>query len=82
MDDSRKFKITNTLIMKPWIRIEIDNNCEQIIMIQPTPEFDGIELYFSEADKTNQTNALYINKEELPIIVKKLQEMMEHVTTN
>ena len=65
--------------MKPWIRTEIDNHCEQVIAIQPTPEFDGIELYFSEADKSYQTNPLYINKEELPIIVKKLQEMMEYV---
>ena len=65
--------------MKPWIKTEINNHCEQIITIQPTPGFDGIELYFSEDDKSHQTNALYINKEELPVIVKKLQEMMEYV---
>ena len=66
--------------MKPWIRTEIDNHCEQVIMIQPTPGFDGIELYFSEDDKSYITNPLYINKEEFPVIVKKLQEMMEYVT--
>ena len=66
--------------MKPWIRTEIYNHCEQIITIQPSPEFDGIELYFSEDNKTNQTNPFYINKEELPIIIRLLQEMMEYVT--
>jgi hypothetical protein len=65
--------------MKTWIRTEISNHCEQVITIQPTPEFYGIELYFSEDDKSYITNPLYINKEELPIIVKKLQEMMEYV---
>jgi hypothetical protein len=65
--------------MKTWIRTEINNHCEQMISIQPTPEFDGIELYFSEDGTSYKTNPLYINKEELPIIVKKLQEMMEYV---
>jgi hypothetical protein len=65
--------------MKPWVTTEISNYCEQIIVIQPVPEFNGVELYFKEADGTNMTNPLYINKDELPIIIEKLQEMMNYV---
>lgn len=67
--------------MKPWVKTEIHNNCEQIITIQPTPNFDGIELYFSEADKTFQTNTLYLSRDEFPAVIKKMQEMMEYVTS-
>ncbi len=67
--------------MKPWIKTEIHNHCDQTIILQPTPEFDGVELYFCEAAKSHMTNALYIDKDELPVLIKKLQEMMEYVTT-
>jgi hypothetical protein len=66
--------------MKPWITTEITTHADQIILVQPAPEFNGIEMGFKEMDGTHQTNALYINKDELPIIIKKLQEMMEYVT--
>lgn len=67
--------------MKTWIKTEILNHCEQVITIQPTPEMDKcIEFYFSEADGTHLTNALYINKDELPVVIEKLQEMMNYVT--
>ena len=65
--------------MKPWIRTTIDNHCEQVIGIQPTPEIDGcIEFYFEEADGTKNSGILYIDKDELPIIIQKMQEMMEY----
>ncbi len=64
---------------KPWIQTKIDNHCEQTITIQPTPEFDGIELYFSEMDDSNETGAFYISKEELPVIIQRLQDMMNYV---
>lgn len=68
--------------MKPWIATEISNHCEQIMVIQPTPEMNGcIEFYFKEVDGSHQTNALYIDKDELPVLIQKLQEMMEYVTT-
>ena len=65
--------------MKPWITTHVYNSCEQKILIQPTPAFDGIEVYLFEADGSDNSGALYINKQELPIIIKKLQEMMEYV---
>lgn len=66
--------------MKNWITTEIFTQTEQKILIQPTPTFDGIELYTSELDGSHQSGALYINEEELPIIIEKLQEMMNYVT--
>ncbi len=66
--------------MKPWITTEVYNHCEQKVLIQPTPEFDGIEIYIQEIDGSKSSGALYINKEELPYIIQKLQEMMEYVT--
>lgn len=66
--------------MKTWITTKIHNHCDQILEIQPNPEFIGIEIYFSEGDLSNTTNAYYIDKDELPVILKKLQEMMDYVS--
>lgn len=66
--------------MKTFITTEIFTEAEQKILIQPSPGSDGIEIYFSELDGTHKSNSLYICKEELPIIVEKLQEMMNYVT--
>jgi hypothetical protein len=67
--------------MKPWITTHVYNSCEQKILIQPTPALDGIEIYIQELDG-DSSGALYINEEELPIIIKKLQEMMNYVTND
>lgn len=61
---------------------EVYNHTEQKLLIQPTPEFDGIEVYIKEVDgESNSSGAFYINKEELTVIIKKLQEMMEYTLT-
>lgn len=65
---------------KTWITTEIVTDADQLISIQPTPEFDGIEFFFSEGDKTYQSGTLYINKEELPLIIERLNDMMNYVT--
>lgn len=62
---------------KPWISTEIFTQAEQVIKIQPTPEFDGIEVYTGEMDCPK--GPTYITMEELPIIIQKLQEMMDYV---
>ena len=67
--------------MKPWITTKVYNHCEQKLLIQPTPALDGIEIYIQELDG-DSSGALYINEEELPIIIKKLQEMMQYVTND
>ena len=63
---------------KPWITTKVYNHCEQRLLIQPTPSLDGIEIYIQELDG-DSSGAFYIDKQELPVIIKKLQEMMEYV---
>ena len=62
------------------VTTEVYNHAEQKLLIQPTPEFDGLEIYIQELLK-DSSEAFYINKDELPVIIKKLQEMMDYVTT-
>lgn len=65
---------------KPWVKLEITNHCDQKIMMQPTPEIDNcIEFFFSEEDGTHCSEILYINRDELPALIEKLQEMMNYV---
>lgn len=69
--------------MKTWITTEVFNHTDQKLLIQPTPEFDGIEVYIQEVflTKEKSTGAFYINKEELPVIINRLQDMMEYVNS-
>jgi hypothetical protein len=34
--------------MNIWVTTEIYNHAEQKLLIQPTPSFDGIEIYIQE----------------------------------
>ena len=61
-----------------WVTTEVYNHAEQKLLIQPTPEFDGLEIYIQELLK-DSSEAFYINKDELPVIISKLQEMMDYV---
>lgn len=65
---------------KPWITTEVYNHTEQKLLIQPTPEFNGIEVYIKEAMDESSSGAFYINIDELPTIIEKLTEMMNYVT--
>jgi hypothetical protein len=63
-----------------WVTTEIYNHAEQKLLIQPTPSFDGIEIYIQEVGgEPHSSGAFYINKEELPVIISKLQEMMDYI---
>lgn len=65
---------------KPWIIIELHNKCEQIIKIEPTPEMDSIQFSVGESDWSSNYERFYLNPEELPVLIEKLQEMMNYVT--
>lgn len=69
--------------MKTWVTTEVFNHADQKLLIQPTPEFDGIEIYMQDADptKTKSSEAFYINKEELPVLISKLTEMMNYANS-
>ena len=64
--------------MKNWIKMTITTEWEQNINIEPTPEFDGLNIWFSELDGTHKSPTLCISTGDLPIIIEKLQEMMDY----
>lgn len=65
--------------MKPWIKTQITTKVEQVINLQPTPNMDGIELFFHNIDKSDNSGILYIVKEDFPYIIEKMQEMMNYI---
>jgi len=65
---------------KPWIVLEFYNNCEQKIRIEPTSEMDAIQLNVGEADDKQVYKRFYLNPTELPVLIEKLQKMMNYVT--
>ena len=66
--------------MKTWKRTLINNHCEQELLIQPTPQFDGIELSFNNIEEPSKDSGIfYINKDELKVIIEELQSMMNYV---
>lgn len=65
---------------KPWKKIEITTHADQVVSVQPTPEMDGcIEFFFGELDGTDYSGILYINKEEIPEIIKIMREMIDYL---
>ncbi len=65
---------------KTWVINTVLTHAEQRVNIQPTPEFDGIEFWFEEENKTAPSGILYIKKDELPVIFERMQSMMDYVT--
>jgi hypothetical protein len=66
--------------MKTWIKTEVYNHTEQIMSIEPNEGFDGIQISVGEVDGSEKYERFYINDNELPTIIQKLQEMMDYVT--
>lgn len=69
--------------MKPWVKVEMTTQSEQTITIQPTPDMKGdIELYF-EAETKIKTDygPIYITKEDIPVFIKAMEEMMNYQKT-
>ena len=67
--------------MKPWVTTKISLLCDQSLNIQPTDNMDGIQLQALENDDITTSNFIYLTKDEFPVVIKKLQEMMEYVTS-
>jgi len=66
--------------MKTFITTEVFNEADQKLVIFPTPEFDAIQFYIVESDGTHKSGEFFITKDELPLIIERLQDMMNHVT--
>ena len=62
---------------KVWHKVTISMD-EQDVSVYPTPEFDGIIVDIKELDKT-PSSRLYLNENEMKILILKMCEMMEYV---
>jgi len=64
---------------KPYIRTEINiASGDQLLYIQPGVGDGYIEVFFKETENSEESGLIYINKTELPVIIQKLQEMMDY----
>ena len=67
--------------MKPWRINSMINHTEQKVSVQPTPEFDGVELFFNSTENPNQDSGiLYLNKTEVKALVNMLTSMIDYVS--
>ena len=63
---------------KVWAKTIISTE-EQNVGIYPTEEFDGIIIETKECDDKIPSSRLYLNKDEMEILIIKMQEMMKYV---
>ena len=66
---------------KPYVTTKISLLYDQSLNIQPTDNMDGIQIRALENDDITTSNFIYLTKNEFPIVIKKLEEMMEYVTS-
>lgn len=64
---------------KIWKSVELSTEFEQEIKVNPTPEYDGIELYFKEAGGVVWGNSLYLDRNTMEALIVTLKEMMDYV---
>ena len=65
---------------KPWVTTKISLLYDQSLDIRPTDNMDGVQIRALENDDITTSNFIYLTKDEFPVVIKKLQEMMEYVT--
>jgi hypothetical protein len=63
---------------KVWYKSVIATE-DQNVEIFPTEGFDGIIIQTRELDDKTYSPRLYLNKEEMQILIVKMQEMMDYV---
>ena len=64
---------------KVWYKTVIATE-EQNVQIYPTEGFDGIIIETKELDDKTLNGRLYLNKDEMELLIVKMQEMMKYVT--
>lgn len=65
---------------KPYIRTEISiADGDQLMYIQPGVGNDVIEIYFKESENSEESGLFFIKRNELPVIIEKLKEMMDYI---
>ena len=65
---------------KIWHKIEISTE-EQNIEIYPTELFDGIIVETKELDDKTKSTRMYLNKDEMELLILKMRQMMDYVKT-
>jgi hypothetical protein len=63
---------------KVWNKVVIATE-EQNVEIYPTETFDGIIVETKELDDNIGNSRLYLNKDEMELLIIKMQEMMKYV---
>ena len=63
---------------KVWNKTVISTE-EQNVEIYPTEGFDGIIIETKELDDKTLNGRLYLNKDEMELLIIKMQEMMKYV---
>lgn len=61
---------------KPYLRVELTTQNEQLLIIQEGVGKGVIEIFFREGKE--DSGLFYIQKSELPAIIEKLQEVMNY----
>jgi virulence-associated protein VapD len=64
---------------KVWKSVELSTEFEQDIKVSPTPEYDGIEVYFKEAGDSRYGGSLYLDRKTMEALISTLKEMMDYV---
>ena len=63
---------------KVWHKVTIATT-EQNVEVYPTETFDGIIVEAKELDDKTESPRLYLNKDEMELLILKMREMMEYI---
>jgi len=69
---------TKVMKNKVWNKTVIATD-EQNVEIYPTEEFNGIIVEVRELDDKTLNGRLYLNRDEMELLIVKMQEMMHYV---
>ncbi len=63
---------------KVWHKVSIATE-EQNVEVYPTESFDGIIIETKELDDKTGSSRMYLNEDEMELLILKMREMMEYV---
>lgn len=63
---------------KVWHKVTISTE-EQDVSIYPTEEYNGIIVETKEMDGKTQSPRMYLNEDEVELLILKMREMMNYV---
>ncbi len=63
---------------KVWHKIVISTE-EQNVEIYPTDMYDGIIVETKELDDKTESSRMYLNEDEMEMLILKMREMMNYV---